>query len=88
MSATSLIQSLSQARKDFHDLFTTPPSDSQLLSRAYQLTITDPPVVRARAAAARVSGQREKVSSYRLDVLANSDLAFMFSLFRQTSYQR
>lgn len=88
MSATSLVKPLRVAKKDFRDLFTTPPSESQLLSRAYQLTITDPPVVRARAAAARVSGQREKVSSYRLDVLANSDLAFMFSLFRQTSYQR
>lgn len=88
MSATSLVKPLRVAKKDFRDLFTTPPSTSQLLSRAYQLSITDPPVVRARAAAARVSGQQEKVSSYRLNVLVDSDHAIMFSLFRQSSYER
>ncbi|TIA80803.1 hypothetical protein D6C76_03031 [Aureobasidium pullulans] len=37
-----------EANKDFYDLFPAPSSTSQLLSRAYQLFITDPPVVLAR----------------------------------------
>ncbi|THW16428.1 hypothetical protein D6D23_08545, partial [Aureobasidium pullulans] len=37
-----------EANKDSYDLFPAPSSTSQLLSRAYQLFITDPPVVLAR----------------------------------------
>ncbi|THX50736.1 hypothetical protein D6D06_07791 [Aureobasidium pullulans] len=35
-------ENLKEAKKDFYDLFPAPSSTSQLLSRAYQLSVTDP----------------------------------------------
>ncbi|THW60466.1 hypothetical protein D6D20_05769 [Aureobasidium pullulans] len=49
-----------EAKKDFYDLFPAPLSTSQLLSRAYQLSITDPPVALPRAA--EPTGQFSKQS--------------------------
>ena len=72
MSASSVIKPLEKAKKDFFDLFPAPPSTLQLSSRAYQLPISDPPAVLARATAARAAKLEAKRARYHAQPVLQS----------------